>query len=230
MYLENNIRTNSLVGVGILASLALYSLSSTEAKLSIVGTTTNITSEQSVASVNLLREIHNDMTQDQVEAVFRKRLKLADKAEAPMLAEHLMKLAHTYRIEPSMILSVISAESNFHFTVRSHKSAVGIMQVRADTAKFVAKIYEIKSYKKAGDLKNPLVNMEIGVAYLNFLRGKFNNSIQYVAAYNLGHNAVKRMLNKNDFTLGKVQKYVVEIHTEAKTLRGKSSNFLANAY
>jgi soluble lytic murein transglycosylase len=124
-------------------------------------------------------------------------------------------------------LSVIQAESTFRNDARSPVGAVGLMQVLPSTAKYIAKKWKIQTYKKARDLNDPFINVTVGVAYMAYLRARFENPMHYIAAYNLGPTTVGRMLDENNFALGKVTKYVTEIHAEANSLRNRSNSLVA---
>ena len=139
------------------------------------------------------------MTQEQVAHVFSKRLRGYPKFMAPALAKHLVDLCWKYQFDPAFILSLIRAESAFKNTVVSHAGAVGLMQVMPETAKYLGKKFNIP-YKRVRDLKNPFINMELGITYLYFLRKKYSGSLEhFLAAYNAGPGRVDKAVRRNRF-------------------------------
>lgn len=226
--------THNTLGIGLSLSLAYYgflvgsqmALPAQEAAEQWQASRTSTEVQRELASTTPARivdDIQNDMNQDDVEKIFAQNLSGAAKVQAKELAAHLMKLAEDNKFSPSLILSVIQAESSFRPQARSNIGALGLMQVRPGTAKYIAKKAGIQSYRKGADLRNPFVNLTVGVSYLSYLRTKFSNSIHYVAAYNLGPTTVNQMIREHRFELGKVNKYVSEIHYGSRELRKKFS-------
>lgn len=94
---------------------------------------------------------------------------------------HLM--APYYGLNPELVLSLIQAESNFDANARSHKNARGLMQLMPATAKRFG----------VSDIRNPLQNLQGGMAYLHWLDDHFRGNIKLVlAGYNAGEHAVKK--------------------------------------
>lgn len=93
------------------------------------------------------------------------------------------RLARDYELHPALVLAVIEAESNFQVRAKSHKNAMGLMQLIPDTAKRF----------NVEDVWDPLQNIQGGMAYLQWLQQHFDRELDYVlAAYNAGENVVKR--------------------------------------
>lgn len=95
----------------------------------------------------------------------------------------VQKIAQNHGIEPDLIHSIISAESNYDRWAVSVKGASGLMQLMPETAKEygVKNIYDAKE------------NIEGGVKYLKDLIQLYNGKTRFVlAAYNAGQEAVKK--------------------------------------
>jgi soluble lytic murein transglycosylase-like protein len=93
------------------------------------------------------------------------------------------KLAPQYRIDPRLVMAVISTESSFNPVAVSPKNAQGLMQLIPETAERfgVKKVF------------NPAENIRGGLAYLRWLLAFFEGDVQLVlAAYNAGERAVER--------------------------------------
>jgi soluble lytic murein transglycosylase-like protein len=97
--------------------------------------------------------------------------------------ELVEKISNVYKVDPKLVLSIISVESNFVTSAASNKQAQGLMQLIPDTA-------ERFNVKNAFDASQ---NIKGGVAYLRWLLSYFKGDVALaVAAYNAGEGAVNR--------------------------------------
>ena len=88
-----------------------------------------------------------------------------------------------YRVPSELVLSVISAESDFRHRIRSRRGAMGLMQLSRD----VARGYGVS------DPFDPMQNVNAGTAYLSQLIRNYNGNWELaLAAYNAGPGAVSR--------------------------------------
>lgn len=95
----------------------------------------------------------------------------------------IRRIAAQYRVDFALVKAIIHAESAFNPYAKSHKGAVGLMQLMPKTAAR----YGIT------DIYDPVQNIQAGVRHLKYLSKKFNNkNYLIIAAYNAGENAVKR--------------------------------------
>jgi len=131
---------------------------------------------------------------------FDNRLKGVSIHQQVSLAKHLLALCEQYSFDPALILSLIQAESSFRNGAKSQAGARGLMQLMPETAKFIAKKRGLK-YKAESDLSNPFVNISLGIAYLDYLRKRYQGSLTYfLVAYNAGPTRVDRLISANRFT------------------------------
>ncbi len=184
---------------------------------SIPGNTSDVYSAEPTFATT--RSVDGDLTQDEVEEIFRSRLHWSKRHLAHALAAHLEELSAEHRVKKSMVLAVIHAESGFRFAASSFKGAVGLMQLLPSTAGYVAQKHQIAGYRHPRDLHDPFVNLSLGVAYLGYLQKRFTDSVHIVAAYNKGPTAVRREVNARTFTLGALEPYVKKVHQEARRLQ-----------
>lgn len=101
--------------------------------------------------------------------------------------------AKTYAIEEELIFAMIKAESNFNESIKSHKGAIGLMQIMEETGAWVAEQQKIPFQKE--DLYDAEKNIEFGTFYLAFLLDRYEgDKTCAIAAYNAGHANVDAWL------------------------------------
>lgn len=86
--------------------------------------------------------------------------------------------AKSYGVDMYLIKAIIKVESNYNPTVVSKSNAVGLMQIKADTAGKDA--YRLKGWEgkpSIHDLKNAVINIELGTAYLSILQKQLKGII-----------------------------------------------------
>ena len=103
---------------------------------------------------------------------------------SPNSYEDLIRSAsNRHRVDADLIRAVIRVESGFDSSARSHKGAMGLMQLMPETAR----LYNIV------DLHDPSANIEGGVRHLKLLLGKYRGDLELsLAAYNAGISAVEK--------------------------------------
>ena len=106
--------------------------------------------------------------------------------------------AEKYGVDKNLILAVIKAESNFKEDAISHREAIGLMQIMEETAKDVAKKYNIEiDYTNArNEILDVQNNINIGTKYLEVLIEKYGNKEIAIAAYNAGIGTVDNWIEK----------------------------------
>ncbi len=139
--------------------------------------------------------------------------------------DDVKKCSLNEKVDIYLVLAVIKAESGFNQNTVSDKGAIGLMQILPSTAEYVAE--EILD-ERISDLKNAEVNIRYGVAYLNYLKNKFDDEFTFLAAYNAGEGNVNKWLNDERYAkdgkliyipFSETRKYVKKILSYKKIYR-----------
>jgi hypothetical protein len=96
--------------------------------------------------------------------------------------ELITAAAETHGVDPILVQALIQVESNFQPRARSHKGAMGLMQLMPATA---------REYK-VRNAYDPKSNIDAGVRRLKSLIDKWGATDLALAAYNAGEGAVAR--------------------------------------
>lgn len=92
-------------------------------------------------------------------------------------------LSREHRVPPTLVHSIIKAESNYDPWAISPKGALGLMQLMPETA----------IQYKVNNVFDPKQNIEGGIKYLVDLIRLYDSNTEHVlAAYNAGQEAIKR--------------------------------------
>lgn len=111
-----------------------------------------------------------------------RNLELASPRRAD-LAVAIYEMAPRFELDPALVLEVVRAESNFDPRARSHKGALGLMQLIPATARRFG----------VDDPFEPAQNLRGGMAYLRWLLVRFDGDLRLaLAGYNAGEDAVER--------------------------------------
>ncbi len=116
-------------------------------------------------------------------------------------APYVQRYSQKYRLDPSLVLAIIYAESVFLPHVVSTQNAHGLMQIVPETAGTeVYKFLKKEGKPSSHELMHPETNISYGTAYIYLLRryhlvGIENSAVKNVltiASYNAGSGAVLR--------------------------------------
>jgi soluble lytic murein transglycosylase-like protein len=94
----------------------------------------------------------------------------------------ILEYARRYGVDAALVKAVIHAESRFNPRARSHRGAVGLMQLMPRTAR----AYGVRN------LTDPRDNIRAGVLHLKRLLSRHTSVRNAVAAYNAGSRSVRR--------------------------------------
>lgn len=115
------------------------------------------------------------------------------KNAAVELSSAILNESEAHEIDPVFVMAIIKTESSFNPLARGSAGEIGLMQLKPDTAQWIAHKFGIP-WKGQKTLENPKMNVRIGIAYLDYLRDRFDgHANKYLSAYNMGAGKVCRM-------------------------------------
>jgi soluble lytic murein transglycosylase len=115
------------------------------------------------------------------------------KDSALEIAVVLAEESERYQIDPVFLIAIIKTESSFNPNARGSAGEIGLMQIKPDTAEWIAEKYGIP-WNGSKTLEDPMNNLRIGAAFFDWLRNRFDGKAQmYTAAYNMGAAMVIRL-------------------------------------
>ena len=97
--------------------------------------------------------------------------------------------ARNYDLDPALLAAVIYQERKFRADAKSSSGAIGLMQLRPQTAEGIA-IRTGGTNFQVSDLYNPEINVRYGSWYLRHLLDKYGDERDALAAYNAGQRNV----------------------------------------
>lgn len=101
-----------------------------------------------------------------------------------------------FKVDKSLLFSIIRQESAFAPDVKSYAGARGLMQVMPNTARHIRDMQRKQRFATS-DLYKPSVNMSLGQDYIEHLAEVFDgNLIKMIAAYNAGPGNVAKWKEK----------------------------------
>jgi membrane-bound lytic murein transglycosylase F len=146
---------------------------------------TFIESEYRGVKYNLLHAKYFEQSEKE-DALENKLVKVDSLSPYDEVTKHY---SEKYGFDWRLVTALMFQESRFNPDANSYSGAKGVMQLTGATAKFMG----------LSDTKNVEKSINAGVRYLNYLRGKFDNSILLhdrmwfaVASYNSGYTRLKR--------------------------------------
>lgn len=105
-----------------------------------------------------------------------------------------------FDLDEDVVASLINVESGYKKDAKSNKNAIGLMQIKLETANYLNDI-EKKKHITEEDLFIPEINIEYGCKYLRYLINKFDDIFTTLAAYNAGETKVRSWLKSSTYSL-----------------------------
>ncbi len=138
---------------------------------------------------------------EKLHGVLRERLKKSlpenHKLRASKISREIINQSQKHKINPLLVMAFIQTESSFKPDAIGPVGEIGLMQLRYRTAQYISEKFDVE-LKNEKELKNPLTNIKLGVAYLAYLKEKYDEEPYYmVPAYNVGPTKLQQKRNEN---------------------------------
>jgi len=123
-------------------------------------------------------------------------------SEAWRVSEVILEESLKRNIDPMLVVAVIEVESRFQYSTISPLGARGLMQIMPDTGKGLMDAAGLElgiqpiAYRPES-LDDPILNIRMGVYYLDDLRKQFRNLNLALIAYNAGPGELQNRLENN---------------------------------
>lgn len=148
--------------------------------------------------------------------------------QARAISRQILGSSESYRLDPLFLMAVIQNESSFNPKAIGTSGEIGLMQLMPDTAAWLVKKLKLghllihgKKQKTslARVLADPVKNIQIGSAYLDYLRAYFTGESRlYLSAYNMGIGNVQKLLANEvvpDIYNARVLRFYQKFYTQA---------------
>jgi soluble lytic murein transglycosylase len=121
-----------------------------------------------------------------------------DRLEYPLdYGDIVRRHAAANHLDAALVAAVIYEESRFRPHARSKAGALGLMQLKPETAETIARATGGTGFR-VDDLFDPDVNVAYGSWYLRHLLDKYGNERVALAAYNAGETTVDRWIEHHE--------------------------------
>lgn len=122
-------------------------------------------------------------------------------------------------VDPFFVTAIIKSESAFKKHARSHKGAVGLMQIQPDTGRFISERANVV-WSGGSKLSDPRYNLRLGIAYIKHLSESFGGNLEHaLIAYNWGPANLNQALTSRGHIPSSTVKYARTIMNEQKKFR-----------
>ena len=156
-----------------------------------------------------------------------KRLPKRFRKQYQQIAQAIIDEGVKHQFDPVFLISVIQVESSFDPRKYGTLDEIGLMQVRPATGAWIAHKFSIP-FTGPETLKDPIKNIRIGTAYMDYLRSRFESHARlYISAYNMGKRNVDSAMKKNiwpkDYARQVMQVYV-DFYAEIKASQRRKNS------
>ena len=108
--------------------------------------------------------------------------------------EEIYEYSEKYNVDPLLTASIIKVESDYNKDAKSNQGAQGLMQLLDETASHAADSTDKEFYPdKLSDVE---YNLDLGIAYYDYLYRYYNNRDLALAAYNGGVGNVDKWIDE----------------------------------
>ena len=135
--------------------------------------------------------------------------------ELDALAVAIVVEADRHQFDPALVMAVMHVESRFDNFALSAVGAMGLMQILPSTGEELAAKHGV-AWHGPQTLFDPIVNVQLGVAYLRALSDRFGNVSTALAAYNWGPGHIDRRIRRGRQLPRDYPRLVLEAHAAAQ--------------
>jgi soluble lytic murein transglycosylase len=160
---------------------------------------------ENVAAINALKRAYPDYGQTLPEEMSREAWDIFYPLK---WWQNINEEARRHGLDPYFVAGIIRQETVFDPQARSRANALGLMQILPSTGQAVAR-QNIGRGITSNDLFNPVLNIQLGTAYVKDLLGRFGRFEYVAAAYNGGPTRVSRWLR--ELPAGEIEEWVESI-------------------
>ncbi len=127
----------------------------------------------------------------------------------------IVAACNEFGVDEKLVRAVIWTESKYRKNAESKAGAKGLMQLMPSTARFSAGLCG-EEFDES-EMKEPRVNIRLGVCYLAYLLNKFDEK-NAVAAYNAGEGNVKKWIeeSRDEYPFKETRDYVKRVYSAKK--------------
>lgn len=119
-----------------------------------------------------------------------------DAASLNMIPQWIYDASRKYDYDPFLLTALIVTESSFNNWAKSHRGALGLMQIRPRTGHAMATEVNLP-WEGKPTLYEPESNIALGTYYLSKLQTRFNNDVKLaLEAYNHGPTKLQRYIQQ----------------------------------
>lgn len=119
-----------------------------------------------------------------------------DGASQEMIPQWIYDESRKYHADPLLLTALIVTESSFNNWAKSHRGALGLMQIRPRTGHAMATEVNLP-WEGKPTLFKPESNIALGTYYLSKLQTRFNNDVKLaLEAYNHGPTKLERYIQQ----------------------------------
>jgi soluble lytic murein transglycosylase len=126
-----------------------------------------------------------------LEQLLEERAGHLDDDDRARIVRALLSAERSFGVDALLLAAVMEQESHFRVEARSNRGAVGLLQIKPATAREIAEGID-GDWPADPDLRDPVLNVHLGAAYLASLHGTFASWDLALTAYNRGPTAAHR--------------------------------------
>ena len=160
------------------------------------------TTPKQIVKIVDVREQHRPKELVRIYSIVRSQRHDIPESETWRISEAIFEESAKRTIDPLLVLALIHVESGFQYTAISPMGARGMMQIMPDTGKFLAEtLAREDGFHPAAfrpeSLDDPVLNVRLGIYYLQDLHKQFQHLNLVLSAYNFGPAEVQNRVENN---------------------------------